>query len=415
LIDVNPWTHHDEPWLATDWEYENLTGVPGYPAGTKMGVRFWLRDDIYWQDGTKFTVDDVKFAWDFLHDWALPNYWYFAKYIVDVDVDYDENSVTAFMSRTSQWDLYDLAGSAAMLPPQVWAEHPVENRPWASVTEIEGFDPAQSNPDPAVPTYLYGTGPVVFQFYDDSAAYGDVDANRNYWMSQAEITAKLEEYLWRSGDVDHGGKVYAADLAEIGLYWAQDAEECSVDSVSGGSWYRQPPTGGEPYLHRRCDAEYIYDDRDGQVSAEFGFTNPTHDPKGIDKVEVCIEVSRAPMDMGDSSWVWVEVYDGTTWHDGCDIGNIHVGKKDRCCDVTAILNTWAKLDAAKVRFTYNKGGAAVDPSVIKISYAYLKVYDFNFDADITGPLSAPPDGKIDTDDLVVSGKFFGETLTVPWP
>ena len=53
LVRQNNETGEIEPCLATSWEY-----VDDYT------IRFHLRDDVYFHDGSKFTAEDVKFTFD---------------------------------------------------------------------------------------------------------------------------------------------------------------------------------------------------------------------------------------------------------------------------------------------------------------------------------------------------------------
>jgi peptide/nickel transport system substrate-binding protein len=53
LVRQNNETGEIDPCLATSWEY-----VDDYT------IRFYLRDDVYFHDGSKFTAEDVKFTFD---------------------------------------------------------------------------------------------------------------------------------------------------------------------------------------------------------------------------------------------------------------------------------------------------------------------------------------------------------------
>jgi ABC-type transport system substrate-binding protein len=73
LLAVNPYTHSDEPWLATSWSYEVVQ--------VGMDITFNLRladsqgEPVTWQDGKPVSVNDAKFSWDFLHNWSIPTFW----------------------------------------------------------------------------------------------------------------------------------------------------------------------------------------------------------------------------------------------------------------------------------------------------------------------------------------------------
>lgn len=422
LLQINPWTHSDLPWLAERWEYANVTGEYGYPAGAKMAVKFWLRDGVTWQDGTPFTVDDVKFAWEFMRDWAIPKFWYFSQYIVDVQTDPVENSVTAYMSRTSQWDLYDLAGTAAMLPPRVWEKNPVTGDPWGSVTEITSFDPAQTWADGPLPTYLYGTGPFIFKFYDSVGAYGDMDANRNYWLTTAEFQDLLSYYFWRSGDTDKSGKVYAEDMGTIGLYWGQTAIPFDPSEEIPGSWYDHPT---------KRDAHET-----NQLSNIFVYNIPVQGPPGETK-DLWVKCRFNQRSYRDNDYVdiWAKVDDGARTR-VASVGML--GTKP----YTVILPIAYGLDksvAHTVQLQLEKKtnydpfappqsenpehppgtGNPHDDDLPETDIVEVKKwpqildFDFNYDADFTSYLSGPPDGKTDLDDLITAAAYFGETVSVP--
>jgi hypothetical protein len=237
LIAVNPYTHKDESWLALSWSY--------VPTVDGMDVTFNLRltdlgdNPILWQDGDPIDITDVQFAWDFLSEWQIPNYWDAFKYYAGSDI-IDANTIVARMTTTSQWYVYTLAAVAYMLPPQVW------NRPWANLQEILGWDPsANAYPDPdgagplrGLPTSLFGTGPFINQYSTQTIgtqAYGDLRANRNYWLTTNEIEALIGEMFHEAGDVTYDGEVDTEDLSAIGLafntvpgdvLWNPDADVC---------------------------------------------------------------------------------------------------------------------------------------------------------------------------------------------
>src|SRR5690606_1390044 len=52
LLRADPITLEPQPWLAESWEIN---------AGGQE-IRFWLRQDVRWHDGTPFTAEDVVFS-----------------------------------------------------------------------------------------------------------------------------------------------------------------------------------------------------------------------------------------------------------------------------------------------------------------------------------------------------------------
>jgi ABC-type transport system substrate-binding protein len=230
LIAVNPYTHSDEPWLATSWSYEAT------PEGMDVTFNLRLTDSqgqpIKWQDGKDITVNDVKFSWDFLHQYQIPRYWSaFRFYDPANTVIVDQDTIKARMETTSQWLTYDLEAAAYLLPPQVWTVDPRDGYEWTGNYEIINFDPSSiayptpnnTNPGPiSLPTQVFGTGPFILQHSTSFIAangYGDLAANRNYWMTTDDIMNKIEYMFWRAGDVIDNDVIDIADLALIANWY----------------------------------------------------------------------------------------------------------------------------------------------------------------------------------------------------
>lgn len=214
LIAVNPYNRvaqlRDIPWIAIGWEaVETATG---------MDVTYYLRDDVFWQDGYQYTAYDAEFSLEFIRDWEIPRYTPAWENIVDVEV-INDYTFTVHADETSQFLIYDWATLGALLPPQVW------DRPWSSLDEILNYDLTESyNPAPGYPpgltpppTNLFGTGPFIFQLYNWELLYGDLWANQNYFMTIPEVDYLKTEMLHEIGDVNRDGHIWAYDMAAIGL------------------------------------------------------------------------------------------------------------------------------------------------------------------------------------------------------
>jgi ABC-type transport system substrate-binding protein len=254
LIAMNPWTQRDIPWLATDWSYQEETTQWGTPG---MWIKFNLRttdfqgESIKWQDGTPISPTDVKFAWEFLHDKQIPRYWDDMRYLLTVDIV--GNEITAHMNVTSPWIVYALAGLALMFPPQVW-------QPWYAKTtdEILAWDPS-AEPFGDLPTSVFGTGPFILRhstLFIETHGYGDLKANRGYWLRTTQILDLLATMFHAAGDVDRNGEIkIPGDLKAIGAAfgttpgddrWNPDADIAGWTGVyyTGlGKW--PPPSDGE--------------------------------------------------------------------------------------------------------------------------------------------------------------------------
>jgi len=240
LIATSPYTLLDEPWLANDWSYE--TGPDG------MNVTFNLRltdsegQPVKWQDGKAISVNDVKFSWGFLSYWQIPRHWASFRFYDPVNtVIIDEDTIRAHMNAVSQQFIYDLSNTAFMFPPQVWTQNPYTGAPWTNVAEILQFDPsAYSYPLPgnvspgpnALPTQLFGTGPFVLQhstLFIETGGYGDLNANRNYWLTTMQIHDIMVDMFHRAGDVNYDGIINLEDIATAFLAYGTSIGEPGWD------------------------------------------------------------------------------------------------------------------------------------------------------------------------------------------
>ena len=59
---TNPYNEGYLPWMAYDWKLETFTNPVNASLPDWSNVTYWFRNDIYWQDGAKFTVDDVNYT-----------------------------------------------------------------------------------------------------------------------------------------------------------------------------------------------------------------------------------------------------------------------------------------------------------------------------------------------------------------
>ena len=217
LMDVNPYTHEDLSAMAEDWEVEN-SDTP-YPGG--MNITYYLRKDVFWQDGNPYTANDAKFNWEFFRDNEIPRYLATWQYIKDVEV-IDDYTVKVLLNTTSQFLLYDVAGIAAVLPPPVWT-------PWdgADLALILGYDPSIDTTEPtgAGPwwgtaegpnTCLYGTGPFIFDYYDPVGMVAEIHSWGGYYKATEDISNHKTEMFHSCGDVDRDGSIWTYDQGIMG-------------------------------------------------------------------------------------------------------------------------------------------------------------------------------------------------------
>jgi peptide/nickel transport system substrate-binding protein len=220
LMDVNPYSLGDIGSMATSWEItETVDG---------MDVTFQLRDDVYWHCGNQYTAYDAKFNWEYLRDNEVPRYLSSVEIITDVTVVNDFEVVVS-CDEASIFRLYDIAGTAALLPPWVWAH--ISDDPLTPENEILTYDPTANTTAPTgagplfgtavCPNQLYGTGAFTYVSWDVSTGNVELAANRAYYVSQDEYADDLADMFAGVGDVNKDGIVNVIDLYSIALKMGQ--------------------------------------------------------------------------------------------------------------------------------------------------------------------------------------------------
>jgi len=156
LLSRNPYTLEFEPWLAKD--FETFTWEDPVTHETKSGVRFTIRPDVYWHDGTPFSAADVIYTlWEFpkeLIEAGFPPPWWYSN-VRDILSFYliDPCNVEILLDVTSVWAVGWVGGNI-ILPKHIWKQ--ILEDAIAGTVEIEGFAP-----DPN----LIGTGPFRLAEY----------------------------------------------------------------------------------------------------------------------------------------------------------------------------------------------------------------------------------------------------------
>jgi ABC-type transport system substrate-binding protein len=221
--------------------YEGMNSGDSFALVDGMKVTFNLVDGLYWQDGNAVDAGDCEFSLEFLRDNEIPQFIGDWQDIVDVQrIDADEFAV--YTNVTSQFLLYDFAGDALLLPPQVWsamdgdpladilAYDPTtdytDTGPWSYADGVDGVPGTGDDPNPAnigPKTCLFGTGPLVFDFYDPVGMYSDLHnwdaqgANVGYFKTAAEIQADKSTMLHAVGDVDYNAHVFGGDQSAYAI------------------------------------------------------------------------------------------------------------------------------------------------------------------------------------------------------
>ena len=208
LTAVNPYNHADIPWMASDWTVT--------PVGDGMDIDFTLRSDVEWQDGKPFTSADVEFCLEFLRDYHVPRYASCWETLIDVEVT-DATHCTVHADKAGVDLFYDYAGLAAYLPKHIW------DRDWANDQAVLDYDPREAynvapgytaGPHPP-PTNVFGTGPFIFEYYDEVNMVDEMTANRNYFLSWTEIANIKTDMFWEVGDANKDGIVNVLDLTKV--------------------------------------------------------------------------------------------------------------------------------------------------------------------------------------------------------
>jgi len=202
LTAVNPYSHADIPWLASEWEVVE---------SDSMVIHFTLESNVDWQDGWDFNATHAAWCLEFMRDWHIPRYDNTVKHIVDA-VAVDATHLDVYVDEAGLSLFYDISGLAAYLPMHIW------DRPWGSLANILNYDPKEpynvasgytAGPNPPL-TNLFGTGPFVFKFW--TGAYDDMERNAHYFKSQAAIAALLSNMCWSIGDHERNAVVNVVDL-----------------------------------------------------------------------------------------------------------------------------------------------------------------------------------------------------------
>ena len=156
-------------------------------------------------------------------------------------------------------------------------------------------------------------------------------------------------------------------------------EEVYVDSFDNFEvdWVE---VGANPYLNDST-ANYIYTSLDGRYESKFGFPNSAGS-NPINSVKIRVEAKIVIVDIGSDAKVYV--WDGTSW--------VYLGDTEATTsyawhefDVSAILDTWTKINGAKLRFL----------SVVWDGYLYVRRATRKVDYGEALPVVKKPIMKID--------------------
>lgn len=148
MLGSDPWTGESIPQLAKEWRVR--TEESGGKERTVL--EFELRNDVFWNDGKKFTARDVAATIEFLRDNKAPRFFDAVKTVAEVEVRGDY-SLTVKMSGVSYWQL-ERIGGLPCLPKHVLDR----------ITDWQTWDPLNKS-GKSGPAGLVGTGPFIFDEY----------------------------------------------------------------------------------------------------------------------------------------------------------------------------------------------------------------------------------------------------------
>jgi len=183
------------PQLARDWEY-----IPGENA-----YLFWLRRDVKWQDGTKFTADDVAFTFEYTRE--HPYQWVDSS-IVQYAEALDDYSVKLHLSKPYAPFLQDVAGTQPIIPEHIWQD----------VGNPEQFTSGKA---------VIGTGPYKLADYNKEHGSYLYGANHDYYIGEPsvneikfiKVSAEMTPAALKGGSVSAGDipPEIVAEMEDAGL------------------------------------------------------------------------------------------------------------------------------------------------------------------------------------------------------
>lgn len=181
LLEVDPETLEDIPWVATSWEIgtwepdvEALKLVDRYTRVDDVATKltFNLRDDVKWNDGESFTAHDIKFSIEYYIKHQLQEQYQYLLDVVKVECP-DDYTVVVYLANLSYWHLGKVSGRY-WLPEHIWSkvDDPTNFQPWLEPhPTVEGL------------TQLVGIGPYVVKSVE-TGQYIHMVKNPYYWAAQ---------------------------------------------------------------------------------------------------------------------------------------------------------------------------------------------------------------------------------------
>lgn len=148
LIATNPFTLKDMPDLAEKWH----VGTSNEGGTVHTVLRFKLKENLHWNDGTPLTAGDLKATIDFIHKNEIPRFFDSVKDVVKTEA-LNARELTVTMKGVSYWYLDNIAGLPWMPARIVGNIKDWQN--WDPIDREEKFGPCG----------LVGAGPFILEEY----------------------------------------------------------------------------------------------------------------------------------------------------------------------------------------------------------------------------------------------------------
>lgn len=184
LINADPTSLREIPWLAESWTVEPWT-APGSVPGLK--ITFNLVDNATWHDGTALTAEDVVFTWKYAQQQRNPVYLSYLLNLVEATAP-SHTTAVAYLNTTSYWALHWLGENIPIIPKSLWKD----------IGDSTHYQPVKDGK-------MIGSGPYRFK-ENKPGEYVLLEAYPNYWRKPTDntvtyplVTLSAEGFL-RAGD-----------------------------------------------------------------------------------------------------------------------------------------------------------------------------------------------------------------------
>jgi len=193
----------DIPYVATDFEVAHWTSIPELGITEGSMATFYLRQDVLWHDLTPLTAYDAVENMLFMAKWKPGRYSSTWANLVYSEADGPYKFNTYFYT-TSLYYAYYVAGVCLLSPKHVLER--LENLIEEGVVEDPShWEPATTSyedfmgyPPPSEYPFMkavVGSGPFVFNYYDESLGTGEVDRFHEFFVNAPALGAVVGE--WR--------------------------------------------------------------------------------------------------------------------------------------------------------------------------------------------------------------------------